>query len=133
MRRTTACLAAAIAPIVASIGFARAQSIEYTALSQIRFPLATPRVTAFPITSPPINGFVPQMVFGLTNEQDPNDELFSAHVSSSPAGTTLPSGGAPKYFTATLDTGSQSHIITEATYNAFNIDGAGRAGNFQAE
>ena len=39
--------------------------------------------TALPLNSPPINGFVPQVVFGLTNQQDRNDFTYSAHIASS--------------------------------------------------
>jgi len=86
--------------------------LGYSSLSTVRLGPINASITAFPLNSPPINGFVPQVVFGLTNQQAPNDEEFKAHPSSSPGGTSLPSGGAPQYFVATFDTGSQSHLVS---------------------
>jgi len=106
--------------------------LGYSSLSTVRLGPINASITAFPLNSPPINGFVPQVVFGLTNQQAPNDEEFKAHPSSSPGGTSLPSGGAPQYFVATFDTGSQSHLVSYNDAAAFNLAGANRAGNYEA-
>jgi hypothetical protein len=91
-----------------------------------------------PLNAPPINGFQPQVVYGLTDEQDRDDELFASRPSSNPGGAypgaaTLPVFGTPKYFVATFDTGSQAHLITYDNALAFDIDGANRTGNYQAQ
>ena len=87
-------------------------------------------ITVLPLGSPPISGFVPQVVFGLTDEQDPNgDYLFSAVPSDTPGGSTLPAVN-PHYAVATLDTGSDSHLIRYDEYGpgAFDLVGAGLDG-----
>jgi hypothetical protein len=94
--------------------------------------------SVLPLNAPPINGFNPQVVYGLSNEQDRNDFTFESRPSSNPGGNyvgaaTLPIGQNPKYFVATLDTGSQAHLITYNDSLAFDLDGANRLGNYQAQ
>lgn len=86
-------------------------------------------MTALPLSSPPIGGFAPRVVFGLTDEQDPDDLTFESHASSVPGGNTLPIGSAPSYFIATLDTGAQSHIVRYADSLVFDLASADRLGN----
>jgi hypothetical protein len=95
-------------------------------------------ISVLPLNSPPINGFTPYMVFGLTDEQDKNDTTFSAKASSSPGtaysgAATLPVFQTPKYFVATVDTGSQAHLITYDQSLQFDLNGANRLGNYQAQ
>jgi hypothetical protein len=86
---------------------------------------------ASPVQSPPINGFVPHVVFGLTNEDDPDAQLQEALEDqlltgiNPPGGNIwLPNGTATaKYLIATLDTGAQSHIISYADTPAFDFPG----------
>src|SRR6476469_8909880 len=51
-------------------------------------PAATPgrTLSVLPLNAPPINGFNPQVVFGLSNEQDRNDTTFESRASSTPGG-----------------------------------------------
>ncbi|HZZ43493.1 MAG TPA: aspartyl protease family protein [Tepidisphaeraceae bacterium] len=85
------------------------------------------------VDSPPLNGYVPQVVFGLTDQQDKNTEDFAAIPSSSPGGNTLPKGAPVQYQIATFDTGSQSHIINDDAVQAFNFNSSGRVGDATAE
>jgi hypothetical protein len=92
------------------------------------------RITALPLDAPPVNGFVPRVVFGLTTEQDPNDFTFEAHPSSTPGPTKFPTFGSPQYFVATFDTGAQSHILSDAAATALHLAGPpSREGAYEAE
>ena len=105
---------------------------DLTTINQIISLAPTPRITVLPVDSPPVNGFTPQVAYGLTDRQFPNDETFTSHMSSAPEGNVLAKGGTPYYSTAVFDTGSQSHLIdfTDAGTMGFNIDGtSGRAGD----
>src|SRR5688572_29434486 len=118
-------LVAAIAPVIAS-------SIASAATPE-RLLAPGPVITALPLNAPPINGFIPRVVFGLTSEQDPNTEDFAAIPSSNPLGTKYPNG-APKYFVATFDTGASSHIISYDDAQQFVIGGPpSRFGSYEAE
>jgi hypothetical protein len=92
-------------------------------------PLSDGTVTSYPFQSPPINGFQPFVVYGLTNEQDHNS--FYSPQSDSPGGTTVPNPA--KYFVATLDSGSQSHILSYADAQAINLDASGLGGTYTIE
>ncbi len=90
-------------------------------------------LTALPLNSPPIGGFSPRVVFGLTDEQEPDDISFAAHMSSTPGGNILPMPPAPVsplYFVATYDTGAQSHIVRYNDAQAFDLESADRLGNY---
>jgi hypothetical protein len=87
--------------------------------------------TMLPIDAIPINGFVPQVVFGLTDEQKGSStQDFFAARKSSPGGFTLPKSQTVRYDVAILDSGSQSHLITANAYSSlgFNIPSSGREG-----
>src|SRR5262245_45532011 len=80
-----------------------------------------PRVASaqdFTYNLPPINGFQPLVVFGMTDEQVDGASFDPyAKVSSTPGGNgvpsnTLPIGGPQKFFIGVLDTGAQSNIIS---------------------
>ncbi|CAN5350666.1 hypothetical protein BH09PLA1_BH09PLA1_16050 [soil metagenome] len=86
-----------------------------------------------PLNAPPINGFQPNVVFGLTDQQDPNDFGFTSKISSAPGGNTLPRFSPPRYSVGIFDTGSQAHYITLADSEAFDIEGANRLGDSEAE
>src|SRR5262245_59027105 len=86
-------------------------------------------ISSLPLNSPPINGFVPQVVFGLTDELDPGDFNFAAHKSSVPGGSTMPFFGSPYYAVAVYDTGSQSHLISYSDTQTFNFTSANREGD----
>src|SRR5262245_46358137 len=88
-------LALAIAPV---LGTAFGPT---TALAQVDPPE--------PLNLPPLNGFQPLVIFGMTDEQYPDDtfelEAFFTHAGSTPGGNgvpsqTLPAGSAQKYFVA---------------------------------
>src|SRR5262245_55328347 len=118
------------APALAQTSPTPAPSLaDYSALSRVRIG----SITALPLNSPPINGFIPQLVFGLTDEQDPDDIEFKAHISSTPGGLTLPVGSPSYYAVATYDTGAQSHILDYDTALIFNIPGANREGAYTAD
>src|SRR5690242_5588640 len=115
-----------------------------TSLSQFGHVVVNPAagmgrpLSVLPLNAPPINGFNPQMVYGLSNEEDKNDTTFEARPSSTPGANyigaaTLPIGQSPKYFVATFDTGSQAHLITYDNSLAFDLAGANRTGNYQAQ
>lgn len=89
-------------------------------------------VATFTSDSPPINGFVPRVVFGLTDQQARSDYTFAAHPSTTPGGGTLPLYNTPAYFVATFDTGAQSHIISYDDSLVFNLDSAWRTGGSTA-
>jgi hypothetical protein len=103
--------------------------LDYSSLSNVRVnALSGSRITAMPLSSPPINGFVPRLVFGLTDEDNPDNELFAAEVASYTAGSPPPGavrlpGGSGTYRIATFDTGSQAHIISLGDAPAFNFSG----------
>ena len=100
---------------------------------RIILPHQTQTITALPLNAPPINGFIPTVVVGLTDEHDRNDFNGTSDPSSTPGGNSLPVNGTPWYSLATLDTGSQSHIISinDPFYNY--IDQANRTGDSQSE
>jgi hypothetical protein len=137
IRRSRSILALTVTPLIGTLatGVLAQQppppvltSLDYSALSSVR----VGAVTALPLNSPPINGFVPQVVFGLTTQQAPNDFEFKAHMSSSPGGTALPSGGPTLYRVATFDTGSQSHLVSYDDAQLFAINAANRGGAYEA-
>src|SRR5438874_6946388 len=103
----------AVAPVASSVR-AAAPPLEFPRLSQ----LTVRPITVLPLNSPPINGFVPQVVFGLTDEQDPDSLTWAANPSTTPGGNgantsnTLPVGSTAHYGIAILDSGSQTHFIT---------------------
>src|SRR5688572_26096646 len=126
-------LALAIGPIVA-IAATHAPAPARAADPPTRSIAPTPAITALPLNTPPINGFIPRVVFGLTSEQAPNDLTYEAHPSSSPSGTQYPASGGPKYFVATFDTGAQSHIISYDSASELLIQGPpSREGTYQSE
>jgi hypothetical protein len=97
-----------------------------------------PLLTAFPLQSPPINGFVPTVIVGLTDEQDPDDISFSSQPSSgdgatTPGGNPLPVGSPQRYFTATFDSGASTHLLSWQMWDALDLEGANRAGGYTAE
>ncbi len=94
-----------------------------------------------PLNLPPLNGFQPMVIFGLTDEQYQTDfsvDSFSAHASSTPGGNgvpsnTLPVGQPQKFFVGVLDSGAQSSIITQDTSDQANLASADRLGDQQQE
>jgi hypothetical protein len=88
--------------------------------------------TMLPLIAPPINGFQPNVVFGLTDEQDPDDFTFEAKPSSFPGGNTLPRFASPRYSVGIFDTGSQAHFIRPEEATLFDIEGANRVGDSEA-
>ena len=83
------------------------------------------------LNAPPISGFIPQVVFGLSPDESGDDFDWYSHPSAPAVGTAMPSVGSPKYFVATYDTGAQSHILTVATADALNITGNGLDGAYE--
>ncbi|MBC8106512.1 MAG: retropepsin-like domain-containing protein [Anaerolineae bacterium] len=88
--------------------------------------------TMLPLNAPPINGFQPNVVLGLTDQQDPDDFNFTTKIGSSPGGNTLPRFAPPRYSVGIFDTGSQAHYITLADAQGFDIEGANRMGSSEA-
>jgi hypothetical protein len=125
-RRTALLLASAVALGYPSALWAKKPKNPIYSLSA----LPTIRIGINAIDTEPINGFVPQLVMGLTNEQDSDDEGNGVEgfgiASSTPGGSVLPiSGGSPYYAVATLDSGSSGDIISYDSSIAFDIAGAG--------
>lgn len=87
-------------------------------------------ITAFPLNSPPVSGFIPQLIFGVTDQW--NNATYQATASSIPGGNRLPLG-SPKYFIATFDTGAQSHIIGYQDAQTLDLFSANRGGENEAE
>jgi autotransporter-associated beta strand protein len=86
------------------------------------------------IGNDPVNGFTPQVVVGLTNEQDSDSansgiEGFGIKKAS-PGGSTFPltAGAQPYYVVATLDSGSQGDIISYDDAQVYDFAGAGFEG-----
>jgi hypothetical protein len=80
---------------------------------------------------PPLNGFQPLVVIGLTDEQVPGSTFDSfAKTSDVMGGNTLPIGGPQKFFTAVIDTGAQASILSYAATNQINLGSANREGNY---
>lgn len=134
-------LALAVAPvtIVAWPGFSFAASKPtlYTGLIQAKAVHPNPAVgqnlIAYPLNSPPINGFTPQVVLGLTDAYDNNDFTFSSHTANTWVGNTLPKFQTQRYSTAILDSGSSSHLITLHDWeDTFDLPGASRDGTYEA-
>src|SRR5205814_1319386 len=107
MRRRTALLLSSVValscPVTSWAGGVqpRRPMISVNTLSSIRLGINT-------VDTQPINGFIPQMVIGLTNEtgtssQDNGVEGFGV-ANNTPGGSMLPvTGGSPYYAVATLD------------------------------
>src|SRR5205814_9011329 len=86
-------------------------------------------ISAYPLGSPPLAGFTPQVVVGLTNEQNHSDTVEGFGVKSSfPGAVTLPGFGPQLFVVATLDAGSQGHIFTDAAAQGFNFASVNRDG-----
>ncbi len=96
--------------------------------------------TAPAVDSPPVNGFVPQVVMGMTNQDDPNNLLFATDEATITAGAVpqddvgsnrqwLPSTAGVKYTVATFDTGSQSYIVGFNDVNTFGLTDDFQSGN----
>jgi hypothetical protein len=79
----------------------------------------------------PIDGYLPQVGITLTNEFV-NDIDFYPYPSQQPGGSFLGYGSA-HYDIALLDTGAAISLVTNATDNAFNINGpyGGRSDGFR--
>ncbi|QDS96829.1 aspartyl protease family protein [Adhaeretor mobilis] len=73
-------------------------------------------------TGVPIEGFLPQVGFALTDEFLDNFD-FASIPSASPSGTMLGAGGTAHYDIALLDTGASFSLLTEQSDTDFNIDG----------
>jgi autotransporter-associated beta strand protein len=94
--------------------------------------LSTLRLNIDAVDTEPINGFVPQVVMGLTNEQDDDSEYSGVEgfgiQSSAPGGSSLPmnpTGAAPLYVVATLDSGSSGDILSYDSAQAYDLPDAG--------
>jgi len=119
--------------VVSARGAGTNQALSYSSLSSVRLVSANNNstVTVLPLNSPPVAGFIPQVVFGLTPEISSEDFDWYAHEGAPGFNTSLPLSGSPKYFVATYDTGSQTHILTAATAAAFDLAGAGLEGSYE--
>jgi hypothetical protein len=91
-------------------------------------------VAAFPLQSPPVNGFTPMVAVTMSDQRGDDDLNFYSIPSPSRVGNLLPvSGGGNAYtFLATLDSGAQSHILSAPDATAVDIEGAGRGGQYEA-
>ncbi len=121
--RTQDLLILAVLPVAAAASGAAAQTpgIPLESLGQIE---NITRTTVLPLDSPPINGFVPQVVFGLSSEQDTQGTyLFSAVPSYTGTGVPLIPSASAHYSIATFDTGSDSHVIRYDELAPFDFAG----------
>jgi hypothetical protein len=137
---TSAALAAHAAPVstVGTIDLTQVTSLFQNArfVSQPSQPAQAGRLNALLIDAPPLNGFIPKFVVGLTDQRRFAQETVGfADRSSGPGGFTLPvsSPGAPYYFVATLDSGAQTHIFTYDDAQHFDLPGANRDGTEQID
>ncbi len=82
----------------------------------------------------PLSGYQPRMAIGLTTEKADSVlvDFFAANT------TTYLSNGVPgsamgggHVDVALIDTGAQAHVLTDASFNAFDFSGAGRVGTEQ--
>ena len=89
------------------------------------------------IDLPPLNGFQPLVIVGMTDEQwgagDFTLDAFFAHASSTPnanghGGNNLPIGGPQAFYIAIIDTGAQVNLINDATASQINFVSANRDG-----
>ncbi|HEY1686348.1 MAG TPA: aspartyl protease family protein [Tepidisphaeraceae bacterium] len=92
-------------------------------------------ISLLPLNSPPINGFTPQVVYGLTDKQDSSYDYEGSSVPSGlpDGGNTLPIGSSPYYSTAIFDIGSQSDLFTYEDAQIFNFESANREGAYTQE
>ena len=127
-------LALAVVPLVAVSSTARAQTsdsdepvIGLASLRDVRVTSVAPRaITALPLQSPPVNGFQPFVVFGLTDEYS-TQQLDAIVVGSEmPGGNVIPN--PPRYFIGTLDSGSSAHIVSYDDTQLIDLAAAGRDG-----
>jgi hypothetical protein len=126
-------LFAATTPLAVALPIQLVSPPTYTAPSGNAQPASAPLApNPLSVQSPPLNGFIPQVVFGLTDQQDRNTEDFAPIPSSTPTGT-LPLSSTPQYQIAIFDTGAQSHLINYAAVQAFNFESSGRVGTGVAE
>jgi hypothetical protein len=139
----TPVISAAVAWPVNAATVAPRQPLLTTNLIQVRQVHRNPvaagakgNIIAYPLSSPPINGFTPQVIIGMTDEWDNNDFSFSSHESSSPGshGNVLPKFQPPPgYAPAIFDTGSSAHLITLNEWEStWDLVGASRDGTFEA-
>src|SRR4051812_13284813 len=100
----------AVAPVVCALqanlsrAAAPAPVIDLAALADV----GRVQITVFdaiPINPPPVNGFIPRVIYTLTDEQVANDFTFATYASNSPGGNYL-NGGTPYYASAIFDTGA---------------------------
>lgn len=100
-------------------------AISLQSLGSVRFngSMLDPSITAYPLNAPPIGGFIPRVVFGLTNEHSSEDFDWYTYSSSLPFNTTLPTPATPRYLVATFDTGAQLHLINNSAALAFDLAG----------
>ncbi|MDP6058294.1 MAG: retropepsin-like aspartic protease, partial [Pirellulaceae bacterium] len=87
------------------------------------------RTTTLPINSPPIGGFTPLVIFGLTNEKKPDVGDWFAQTSAPPSGTALPAGLPAHYAVAFYDTGATAHLIRDDEMAVFDLASVGRVGS----
>jgi len=90
--------------------------------------------TTGPLNLPPLNGFQPLVVIGLTDEQVDGSTFDSfAKVSDVPGSNgvpsnTLPVGGPQKYMIAVIDTGAQANILSYDALGQVDLGSAQRLG-----
>jgi hypothetical protein len=117
-------------PQIPLVDLAELQNMQFVPPNlSLQTPISS--LVAQPIDAPPINGFIPQVVVGLTDEEqhDEDDYVDYGIQSDGPGGHTMPVSGSPYYTIATLDAGSQAHIITYNDAQQFDFVGAQRDGS----
>jgi hypothetical protein len=119
-------LCLSVAPIAALAGSALAQTAAFdlSSLSHIGPITYGPTIFAYPLNSPPLEGFVPQLVYQITDEHSPDDFSFEAHPSTTPGGYILPDNINVHYATAVLDSGASAHIVRWQDADLFDFGGA---------
>ncbi len=84
----------------------------------------------------PLSGYQPRMAIGLTTEKANSiDADFFATTTTSYLSNGVPGSamGGGYVDVALIDTGAQAHILTDASFNAFDFVGAGRVGTAVSE
>jgi hypothetical protein len=83
------------------------------------------RAETLPPGNVPIAGFEPKLAVSYTTAQSSDDFVWQALSNPSRFGTVM---GGGRVIAATLDSGGQSHILSNLDYEAYDFAGAGREG-----
>ncbi len=95
--------------------------------------LLLPLIAADAWAQVPIEGFIPFVGFGLTDQYETLDDeilFFVADAQEQVGGNPLGTNGTPYYDIGLFDTGAATHILTAAADAGFDIGGNGFSGAY---